>query len=159
MSNPEYLQDKKVQKIDSDIRNYETQLQKSKMELEGLDSRMDAELEKYKSAAAAKRDAYDALRGRLRIAEEDWKFADKEHSQQGKKKKKMRSGLKHEVDRIQKRIKDAQKGKEKRFQELDKEKERLVEKAKREKAKEIEKIKAQEVSRVEEEKRRELGRK
>ncbi|TFH05502.1 MAG: hypothetical protein E4H14_12590 [Candidatus Thorarchaeota archaeon] len=157
MSNPEYSQDKKVQKIDSDIRNFETQLQKSKMELDGLDSRMDAEIQKYKSSVDAKREAYEALRGRIRTAEEDWKFADKEYREQGKKKEKKLSGLKKDIAILQKRIKDAQRTKGTRFKELDKEKEKIVDKAKRDKAKEMEKMKAQEVGRVEEEKRRELG--
>ncbi|MCK5265073.1 MAG: hypothetical protein KAR03_05645, partial [Candidatus Thorarchaeota archaeon] len=88
MADPEYLQDKKVQNIDSDIRNYETKLQKSKMELEGLDSRMDAEIDRYRMAVKSKRETYESLRSRLRAAEEDWKFADKELRQQGKKKEK-----------------------------------------------------------------------
>lgn len=149
MVDPEYLHDKKVQKIDSDIRNFKTDLQSTEMELEGLDSRLDAEIESYRKAARAQRDTYEAIQGQLRQAERVWKDADKEYRNAKKQKDKTRSTLKKKVDNFRKRIRDAEKTKERRFRELDKDKRKLVDKAKQEKARELD--------RVEEEKKRELG--
>ena len=157
MVDSEYLDDKKVQKIDADIRNFKTDLQKTEMELEGLDSRLDAEIESTRQIASSRRDSYEAVRGRLREAEREWKDADKVYRDAKKQKDKTRSTLKKKVDNLRKRIRDAERTKERRFRNLDKDKRKLVEKAKEEKAHELEKEKARELDRVEEEKKRELG--
>ncbi|MGQ4911324.1 MAG: hypothetical protein ACP6KW_04065 [Candidatus Thorarchaeota archaeon] len=157
MVDPEYLVDKKVQKIDADIRSFKVALQKTRMDLESLDSRLDQEIAHSKSVAKSKRETYETLKSQLKHAEEEWKRADRAYNEAKKKKDKERSNLRKEVEKIEKRIRDAEKAKEKRFKELDKEKEKLVEKAKREKAREMEEEKAREMARVEREKRRELG--
>ena len=157
MVDSEYLTDKKVQKIDADIRSFKVNLQKAKMDLESLDSRLDQQISHSKSVAKAKRDEYEAIKSKVRQAEEEWKRADGAFNDAKKRKEKERSSLKKEVEKIEKRIRDAEKAKEKRFRELDKDKEKLVEKAKREKAREMEEAKAREMQRVEQEKRRELG--
>ncbi|MHA2179501.1 MAG: hypothetical protein ACXAAK_14240, partial [Candidatus Thorarchaeota archaeon] len=96
MVDQEYLQDKKVQKIDSDIRNFKTNLQKTKMDLEGLDARLDAEIDRHKSIAKSKRSAFEDLHSRMKSAELAWKVADKEYKSAQKNKDKTRSGLKKE---------------------------------------------------------------
>ena len=125
MVDPEYLRDKKVQKIDSDIREFEIELQKAKLELEGLDRRIDGEIESYRSVAKSRRDAYEELLGRTRQAERVWKDADKDYKEAQKRKDNTRSNLEKKVDTLKKRIKNAEKTKYKRFQELDKEKAKL----------------------------------
>ncbi|MFX1482393.1 MAG: hypothetical protein ACFFCP_04305 [Promethearchaeota archaeon] len=157
MVDPEYLQDKKVQKIDSDIRDFKTNLQKAEMDLEGLDTRLDAEVDKYRAVASSKRQAFEEMRGRLRESESNWKRADNEYRDAKKRKEKTRSKQKKEVETLRKRIRDAERAKERRFRELDNDKKKIVEKAKREKEREMEEMKAREVDKVEEEKRKEIG--
>ena len=128
MVDSEYLQDKKVQKIDSDIRQFEVDLQKVKLELEGLDRRHDGEIESYRSVAKSRRDTYEDLLGRVRKAEQEWKTADKDYKDAKKRKDSTRSNLEKQIDTLKKRIKNAEKTKYKRFEELDKEKARLRDK-------------------------------
>lgn len=128
MVDPEYLRDKKVQKIDSDIRNFEGDLQKTKLELEGLDMRMDREIESYRAVAKSRRDAYEELQGRFKQAEREWRDADKDYKEAKKRKDRTRSDLEKRIDNIKKRIKNAEKTKYKRFEELDKEKAKLRDK-------------------------------
>jgi uncharacterized protein YukE len=127
MVDPEYLQDKKIQKIDSDIRNFKTDLQNAEMELGGLDSRLDAEIENYRKAARSQRDTYETIRSQLREAERVWKDADNKYRGMKRQKDKTRSTLKKKVDNLRKRIRDAERTKERRFRELDKEKRKIVE--------------------------------
>ena len=157
MVDSEYLQDKKVQKIDSDIRNFKTDLQKTVMELEGLDNRLDTEIESTRAAASSRRDTIETIRGRLREAEREWKDADKVYRDAKKQKDKTRSTLKKKVDTLRKRIRDAENTKERRFRELDNDKRKIVDRAKKDKARELEQEKVRELDKVEEEKKRELG--
>jgi hypothetical protein len=157
MVDQEYLNDEKVQKIDADIRNFRVQLQKGKMDLEGLDARLDADIQQKAADVRMKSDVFQTVKARLTQAEDDLKEAQRSHKESRKAKDKARSELKKQVERIGQRIRDAEKAREKRFKELDKEREKLVEKAKLEKAREMEEMKAREMERVEEEKRRELG--
>ena len=118
MVDSEYLQDKKVQKIDSDIRNFKTDLQNAEMELKGLDSRLDAEIGRLQAEASSRRDAIEAVRKRLRNAEREFKDADNAFRAAQQQKEKTRSTLKKKVNHLRKRIRDAERTKEKRFREL-----------------------------------------
>jgi uncharacterized protein YukE len=130
MVDPDYLNDEKVQKIDSDIRNFKTDLKNAEIELEGLDSRLDTEIDDYRRAARSRRDTYETIRGQLREAERVWKDADKRYRDSKKQKDKTRSTLKKKVDTLRKRIRNAEVAKEKRFRELNEEKRKFVEKVK-----------------------------
>ncbi len=125
MVDSEYSHDKKVEKIDADIRNFKTDLQRTEMELEGLDSRLDTEIARAQSVASSRREAHEAARKRLREVEREWKDAVKVFRAAQKQKEKTRSTLKKKVDKLRKRIRDAERTKERRFRELDKEKREL----------------------------------
>ncbi|MBN2229670.1 MAG: hypothetical protein JW779_08735 [Candidatus Thorarchaeota archaeon] len=157
MSGSDYSDDKKIRKIDSDILKFKQELQQAESEQAGIGARLDGEIERLRTDAKTKLDAYEAIRKRAREAEASWKEADKKYKKASGGKNAEISNTRKKVEGLKKRIKNAEKTKLKRIDEIEKGKMKIVEKAKKQKAKEMEKIKADEVGKVEEEKKRELG--
>ncbi|RDE17974.1 MAG: hypothetical protein C4K49_00105 [Candidatus Thorarchaeota archaeon] len=157
MSDTEFLQDKKIQKIDTDIQQFKANLQKVEADLSGIDSRLNAEVERYHTAATAKRDAYDSMRGKLLQAEKEWHDADREFRNAQSQKNKGVGDVQRQAETLRRRIRDAERSRENRIRELQRGKQKVVDKAKKDKAKEMDRKKAEEVSKVEDQKRKELG--
>ena len=80
MSDTDYSDDKKVRKINSDIEKFRIELQKSESELSGIGARLDGEIDRLRTDAKSRRDAYEAIRSRVREAEDAWKTANAQNT-------------------------------------------------------------------------------
>jgi len=157
MSEEQHLDDKKIQKINADMEQFKSELKKVEADLSGIGSRVDAEIERYRTAAKAKKDAADSIRGKMLEAEKEWRDADRQFRQIDSQKTKEIDSTKKRVDQLRGRIRDVERARQNRIAEIEKEKLRVVEKAKRDKAKEMDRRKAEEVARVEDQKKKEVG--
>lgn len=157
MSEDQHLDDKKIQKINVDIEQFKSELKKAEADLSNVGPQVSAEIERYRAAAKAKRDAADAVRAKQLQTEKEWRDADRLFRQVESEKGKQVDSAKKRADQMRSRIRDAEKARQNRIAEIEKEKLRVVEKAKRDKAKEMDRRKAEEVAKVEEQKKREVG--
>ncbi len=157
MSDAEYLQDKKIQKMEEDSKKFKERMRQIESELPGTEQRLDAEVQRHRAVAVSKKESFEQFRRQAQAAEKDWKTADKLFQKAQKDKKQTLDSLQKEHKAMQKRIADAKKAREKRIREIENAKKKEVDKAKKAKEQEMEDLKRKEVQRTEEEKKRELG--
>ncbi|RDE13361.1 MAG: hypothetical protein C4K47_06270 [Candidatus Thorarchaeota archaeon] len=157
MSEDQHLDDKKIQKIRADIEQFKSELKKAEADLSSTGPQVTAEMERYKAAAKAKRDAADSIRAKQAQAEKEWHDADRLYRQVEGTKGKELDSTKKRVEQLRSRIRDAEKARQNRIAEIEKEKLKLVEKAKKEKAKEMDRRKTEEVAKVEDQTKKEVG--
>lgn len=157
MSQDQYQDDKKIQKINADIEQFKSELKKAEADMGSIGPQVTAEIERYGAAAKAKRDAADSIKAKLADAEKECRDADRTYRQVQSEKGKQLDSTKKRAEQLRSRIRDAERARQNRVYEIEKEKVKVVEKAKRDKAREMDRRKAEEVAKVEDQKKKEVG--
>jgi hypothetical protein len=127
----EYLSDEKIRKIEFDIKRFNVERQQLQLDLDKLHTRLDAEVERYRTATDVKRTRTESIERELRLAKKEWDDADKEYKNAESHRKKELSTAEKRIDDIDKRTKKAEEVKSKRFEEIEKEKQKRLEESKR----------------------------
>jgi len=127
----EYLSDEKIRKIEIDIKSFNVERQQLQSDLDKLHTRLDAEVERYRTAAYVKRTRTESIERDLRLAKKEWDDADKEYKNAESHRKKELSTAEKRIDDVDKRTRKAEEAKSKRIEEIDKEKEKRLEESKK----------------------------
>jgi hypothetical protein len=123
--------DEKVRKFETDLSAYTIELQQLQSEMEALRARLDEETERYATAAAVKRTRVESVERDLRLARKEFSDASKEHKNAENRRKKELSNAEKRIRDVEKRIKKAEDSKRKRLEELEKERLKREEEARK----------------------------
>ena len=113
--------DEKVRMFESDISAYNIELKQLQSELGSLHTRLDEEVERYRTAAEVKRTRTESLERELSLAKKEYNEANKEYKNSDNRRKKEISTAEKRIREAEKRIKKAEDGKRKRLSDLEKE--------------------------------------
>lgn len=127
----EYLRDEKVRKIDLDIGALGTEHRQLQSDMEKLRMRLDAEVERYRTATDAKKARTESIARDLALAKKEWDEADKEYKNAEDHRKKELSSVEKRIEDVDKRSKKAEDAKRKRIEEIEKAKQKLKEESKK----------------------------
>ncbi len=127
----EYLRDEKIRKIELDIKALGLEHKQLQSDLDNLRARLDPEVERYRTAADAKRTRTESIERDLKLAKKEWDDADKEYKNAESHRKKELSAVEKRIEDVDKRTKKAEESKKKRIEEIEKEKQKLEEESKK----------------------------
>jgi len=127
----DYLKDEKTRKIELDIKALAVERKQLQSDLDNLRARLDPEVERYRTAADAKRTRAESIERDLKLAKKEWDDADKEYKNSESHRKKELSAVEKRIDDVDKRTKKAEESKKKRIEEIEKEKQKLEEESKK----------------------------
>jgi hypothetical protein len=127
----EYLRDEKVRKIELDIKAFSTEHRQLQSDMDKLRMRLDAEVERYRTTADAKKARAESIARDLTLAKKEWDEADKEYKNAEDHRKKELSTAERRIEDVDKRSKKAEDAKRKRIEEIEKAKQKLEEESKK----------------------------
>ena len=121
----EYLRDEKVRKIELDIKALGTERRQLQSDMDSLRMRLDTEVERYRTAADARKARAESIARDLALAKKEWDDADKEYKNAEDHRKKELSSAEKRIEDVDKRSKKAEDAKRKRIEEIEKAKQKL----------------------------------
>jgi hypothetical protein len=129
MPGDEHARDEKLRTIESDIKAFKIEHQQLTTELHKLQTRLDEEVERYRTVAETKRARAEGIERELRLAKKEYDDASKEHKNAENRRKKELSDAEKRINDVEKRTKKAEDAKQKRIQDLEKERQKREEEA------------------------------
>ena len=127
----EYLRDEKVRKIELDIKAFGTERRQLQSDMDNLRMRLDAEVERYRTAADTKKTRAESIARDLALAKKEWEEADKEYKNAEDHRKKELSTAEKRIEDVDKRSRKAEDAKRKRIEEIERAKQKLEEESKK----------------------------
>ncbi|TFG30423.1 hypothetical protein EU528_08305 [Candidatus Thorarchaeota archaeon] len=118
---PPELIDEKVRIIELDINAFNIELRQLQSDLDAMRTRLDDEVEQYRTIADVKRTRAESLERELDIAKDEYSDANKQYKNAENRRKKELSDTEKRIQDVEKRIRKAEESKDKRIQEIEKE--------------------------------------